>query len=58
MDRDVYVMLWSDDDGTPQCAVYEDRDLAEADAALIGGRVECRWVFASQRERTGRFDSR
>ena len=54
MDRDVYVLLWTDD-GEPQCAVYEDLEQAEQDAELVGGRVEHRAVHVSERLRTGRF---
>ena len=52
---EVYVVLWLDERG-PQCAVYEDREEAERDAALARGRVVARPVFARERERTGRFD--
>ncbi len=55
MDRDLYVLLWTDD-GVPQCALYEDREQAEDDAALVDGRVERRAVHAAERLRTGRFD--
>jgi hypothetical protein len=54
MDRVLYVLLWLDDDG-PQCALYEDRDQAEADADLVGGRVEARSVHQSEQLRSGRF---
>jgi hypothetical protein len=54
MDRDLYVLLWSDADG-PQCALYESRDDAERDAALVGGRIEVRTVHRSEALRTGRF---
>ena len=54
MDRDLYVLLWLDPDG-PQCALYEDRAQAEADADLVGGHVELRTVHRSERLRTGRF---
>ena len=51
---EVYVVLWLDERG-PQCAVYEDRDEAERDAALARGRVVARPVFPRERERAGRF---
>jgi hypothetical protein len=54
MDHDLYVLLWTDD-GVPQCALYEDREQAEADAELVGGRVEVRAVHRSPALRTGRF---
>jgi hypothetical protein len=55
MDRDLlYVLLWLDD-GEPHCAVYEDREQADRDAAIVGGRVVERPVLAPERERTGRF---
>jgi hypothetical protein len=54
MDRDLYVLLWSDDDG-PQCALYESLDDAERDAALLDGRIEVRTVHRSEALRTGRF---
>jgi hypothetical protein len=54
MDRDLYVLLWSDDDG-PQCALYESREDAERDGALVGGRVEVRTVHRSEALRSGRF---
>ena len=50
----VYVLLWLDE-GEQRCAVYEDRALAEHDAALVRGEVVERPVFAAERERTGRF---
>ena len=53
LDRDLYVLLWTDH-GQPQCALYEDRDQAEADAELVGGRVEVRAVHRSEALRTGR----
>ena len=56
MAHEVFVLLWTDDDGLAQCAVYEDREDAERDAPLVGGRVEVRETFATTRERTGRFD--
>ena len=56
MSREVFVLLWSDEAGVPQCAVYEDRDDADRDAAVVGGRVDTREMFAATRERTGRFD--
>jgi hypothetical protein len=56
MTHEVFVLLWTDDDGLAQCAVYEDREDAERDAPLVGGRVEVRQAFATTRERTGRFD--
>ena len=56
MSFEVFVLLWTDDDGVAQSAVYESSDDAERDAALIGGRVETRQVFPAQRERAGRFD--
>jgi hypothetical protein len=55
MDRDLYVLLWLDDDG-PQCALYEDADQAERDAELVGGRVEIRTVHRSETLRSGRFE--
>ena len=55
MPRDLYVLLWIAD-GEPQCALYEDREQAEDDAAFVGGRVEVRAVHSSERLRTGRFD--
>ena len=56
MEREIlYVVLWTDR-GEPQCAVYEDREQAERDAELVGGRVVARPVFPRERERTGRFD--
>jgi hypothetical protein len=54
MDRDLFVLLWLDDDG-PQCALYEDREQAEADAELVGGRVTVRTVHQSEALRSGRF---
>lgn len=54
-DDEVYVVLWLDEHG-PQCAVYEDRDEAERDAALARGRVVARPVFPRERERAGRFE--
>ena len=55
MDRDlVYVLLWLDE-GEQRCAVYDDRELAEHDAALVRGEVVERPVFAAERERSGRF---
>ena len=54
MDRDLFVLLWIDD-GEPHCALYEDREQAEADAELVGGRVEARTVHRSAALRTGRF---
>ena len=54
-DEEVYVVLWLDEHG-PQCAVYEDRDEAERDAALARGRVVARPVFPRERERAGRFE--
>ena len=54
MDRDLFVLLWTDD-GEPQCALYEDREQAEHDAELVGGRVEVRTVHRSEALRTGRF---
>jgi hypothetical protein len=54
MDRDFFVLLWTDDDG-PQCALYEAREDAERDAGLVGGRIEVRTVHLSERLRSGRF---
>jgi hypothetical protein len=54
MDRELFVLLWTDDDG-PQCALYEEREDAERDAELVGGRIEVRGVHRSERLRTGRF---
>ena len=54
MDRDLYVLLWSDD-SVPQCALYEDLEQAEHDAELVGGRVEVRTVHQSEALRSGRF---
>jgi hypothetical protein len=54
MDRELFVLLWTDD-GAPQCALYEDRADAERDAALVGGRVEPRGVHRHEPQRTGRF---
>ena len=54
MDRDLFVLLWTDDDG-PQCALYEAREDAERDAELVGGRIEVRTVHRSETLRTGRF---
>ena len=54
MDRDLFVLLWTDD-GVPQCALYEDREQAERDADLVGGRIEVRSVHRSEALRTGRF---
>ena len=54
MDRDLFVLLWTDDDG-PQCAIYEAREDAERDADLVGGRVEARTVHRSEALRSGRF---
>jgi hypothetical protein len=54
MDRDLFVLLWTDDDG-PQCALYEAREDAERDAGLVGGRVEVRRIHRSEALRTGRF---
>ena len=54
MDRDLFVLLWTDD-GEPQCALYEDREQAERDADLVGGRIEVRSVHRSEALRTGRF---
>ncbi len=55
MDRDLYVLLWTDG-GEAHCALYEDREQAEDDAAFVGGRVERRGVHAAERLRSGRFD--
>ena len=56
MERELlYVVLWTDR-GETQCAVYEDRDDAERDAAIVGGRVVERPAFPRERERTGRFE--
>jgi hypothetical protein len=54
MDRDLFVLLWTDDDG-PQCAIYETAEDAERDASLVGGRVEVRTVHRSEALRAGRF---
>ena len=54
MDREFFVLLWIDD-GEPQCAVYEDREQAERDAELVGGRVELRTVHPSEALRSDRF---
>jgi hypothetical protein len=54
MDRDLFALLWLDD-GEPQCALYEDREQAEADAQLVGGHVEARTVHQSEALRSGRF---
>jgi hypothetical protein len=54
VDRDLYVMLWIDD-GAPQAALYDDREQAEADAELVGGRIEVRAVHRCAAVRTGRF---
>ena len=54
MDRDLFVLLWTDD-GEPQCALYEDREQAERDAEIVGGRIEVRAVHRSEALRTGRF---
>ena len=54
MDRDLYVLLWTDA-GEPQCALYEDFEQAEADAALVGGHLEVRTVHRCEYLREGRF---
>jgi len=54
MPHDLFVLLWIAD-GEPQCALYEDRDQAEADAELVGGTVEVRSVHQSEALREGRF---
>ena len=54
MDRDLFVLLWTDADGA-QCAIYEDHDDAERDADLVGGRIEVRTVHRSEALRTERF---
>lgn len=54
MDRDLYVLLWTDD-GEAQCALYDDLEQAERDAELVGGRVEVRSVHRSEALRSGRF---
>ena len=54
MDRDLFVLLWTDD-GESQCALYEDLEQAERDAELVGGRVEVRAVHRSEALRSGRF---
>lgn len=54
MDRDLYVLLWTDD-GEAQCALYDDREQADRDAELVGGRVEVRAVHRAPAQRTGRF---
>lgn len=54
MDRDLYVVLWTDD-GEAHCALYDDREQAEHDAELVGGRVEIRAVHRSEAVRAGRF---
>ena len=54
MDRDLYVLLWADEDG-PQCSLYESRADAERDGALVDGRIEVRTVHRSEALRTGRF---
>ena len=54
MDRDLFVLLWTDD-GVPQCALYEDLEQAERDAELVSGRVEVRGVHRSEALRSRRF---
>ena len=54
MDRDLFVLLWTDDDGA-QCAIYEDVEEAERDADLVGGRIEVRTVHRSEALRSERF---
>jgi len=54
MDRDLFVVLWTDADGA-QCALYESLEDAERDAELVGGRIEVRTVHVSETLRTGRF---
>jgi hypothetical protein len=55
MDRDLFVLLWTDD-GEPQCALYEDFEMADRDADLVGGHIELRAIHRSPNsERTGRF---
>ena len=54
MPRDLYVLLWIAD-GEPQCALYEDREQAAADAELVCGTVEVRTVHQSEALRSGRF---
>jgi hypothetical protein len=55
MDRDLHVLMWTDF-GVAQCAVYEDREQAERDAALVDGRVESRSVHTRPAARAGRFE--
>ncbi len=54
--RSLFALLWIDSTGRPQCALYDDEDMALADAALVDGRVEERTVVASPARRTGRFE--
>jgi len=56
MGRTLYALLWTDTDGAPQCALYEDEETALTDAVLVDGRVEERAVVAAPRERAGRFE--
>ncbi len=55
MDRSLFVLLWTDSDGAPQCALYDDEEQAMTDAVLVDGRVECRAVIRSPALRAGRF---
>ena len=53
--RSCFVLLWTDSDGEPQCAVYDDEEMAQTDAVLVDGRVEERTVVPAPAERAGRF---
>ena len=54
--RSLFVLLWTDSAGEPQCALYDDEEMALTDAVLVDGRVEQRTVVPSPAQRGGRFD--
>ena len=56
--RSVFALLWTDSGGLPQCALYDDEEMALTDAVLVEGRVEERTVVAAPAQRAGRFERR
>ena len=56
--RSLFALLWTDSAGLPQCALYDDEEMALTDAVLVDGRVEERTVVASPAQRAGRFERR
>ena len=54
--RSLYALLWTDSAGEPQCALYDDEEMARTDAVLVDGRVEERSVVPSPAQRAGRFE--